>query len=352
MPRFYGHDRRLPAIRLIFEIPRADWRSKRRGDERDDVGVTVDGLSSPLYLDPELAAISVMIPSFDFTDVAGSRRFEQELVSQGRRTVEGVLTEDIMIARRDGSALAVRVYRPELVETLPAILYIHGGGFVLGGLDTEDDRCAYYARDAHCAVVSVDYRLAPEHPYPAAFHDCVDALWWMHDEADALGFDNRRLSIGGNSAGGAIAASVALASRTDEAPPLVHQLLVNPVLDCRSETASMQRFRTTPGWNLAQNQLMWELYLGGSTAPVDHRAAAALADDVTGAPPTSIWIAEYDPLRDEGHAYAQKLMAANVPVGMMQYPGTIHGFDGYRMTGLGRRALDDQITALRWAFRT
>ncbi len=257
-----------------------------------------------------------------------------------------------MIARRDGSALAVRVYRPELVETLPAILYIHGGGFVLGGLDTEDDRCAYYARDAHCAVVSVDYRLAPEHPYPAAFHDCVDALWWMHDEADALGFDNRRLSIGGNSAGGAIAASVALASRTDEAPPLVHQLLVNPVLDCRSETASMQRFRTTPGWNLAQNQLMWELYLGGSTAPVDHRAAAALADDVTGAPPTSIWIAEYDPLRDEGHAYAQKLMAANVPVGMMQYPGTIHGFDGYRMTGLGRRALDDQITALRWAFRT
>jgi acetyl esterase len=314
--------------------------------------VNVDKLPSPLRLDPELAAISVMIPSFDFTDVEGSRRFEQELVAQGRRTVEGVVTEDVLIPRRDGSTIAARVYRPSHVGVLPAILYIHGGGFVLGGLDTEDDRCAYYARDAQCAVVSIDYRLAPEHPFPAAFHDCVDALWWMHDEAISLGIDNQRLSVGGNSAGGAIAASVALASRTDEAPSLVHQLLVNPVLDCRSQTASMHRFTTTPGWNRAQNLLMWELYLADAAVPADYRAAAALADDVADAPPASIWIAEYDPLRDEGYAYAQRLMAASVPVGIMQYPGTIHGFDGYRMTNVGQRALVDQITALRWALRT
>ncbi|MGJ0391011.1 alpha/beta hydrolase [Microbacterium sp. CGR1] len=314
--------------------------------------MNVDKLPSPLRLDPELAAISVMIPSFDFTDVEGSRRFEQELVAQGRRTVEGVVTEDVLIPRRDGSTIAARVYRPSHVGVLPAILYIHGGGFVLGGLDTEDDRCAYYARDAQCAVVSIDYRLAPEHPFPAAFHDCVDALWWMHDEAISLGIDNQRLSVGGNSAGGAIAASVALASRTDEAPSLVHQLLVNPVLDCRSQTASMQRFTTTPGWNRAQNLLMWELYLADAAVPADYRAAAALAEDVADAPPASIWIAEYDPLRDEGYAYAQRLMAASVPVGIMQYPGTIHGFDGYRMTNVGQRALVDQITALRWALRT
>ena len=313
--------------------------------------MTVDRPSS-LRLDPELAAISVLIPSFDFTDVAGSRRFEQQLVAQGRRTVDGVITEDVVVPRRDGSTIAARVYRPDRIEALPAILYIHGGGFVLGGLDTEDDRCAYYAKDAGCIVVSIDYRLAPEHPFPAAFHDCLDALWWMHDEAASLGIDSRRLSVGGNSAGGAIAASVALASRSDEAPSLIHQLLVNPVLDCRSETASMHRFTTTPGWNREQNLLMWELYLGESAGIPDHRAAAALADDVTGAPPASLWIAEYDPLRDEGYAYAQRLMAANVPVGIVQYPGTIHGFDGYRMTNVGKRALADQITALRWAFRT
>lgn len=303
-------------------------------------------------LDPELAAISVLIPSFDFTDVEGSRRFEQELVSQGRRSVGGVVTEDVGIRRRDGSELAARIYRPESDQALPAILYIHGGGFVLGGLDTEDDRCAYYARDAHCAVVSIDYRLAPEHPFPAAFHDGVDALWWMHDDADDLRIDARRLSVGGNSAGGALAASLALASCTGEAPHLVHQLLINPVLDCRSETASMHEFTDTPGWNREQNLLMWSLYLPASSALADYRASASLASDLAGAPPASLWIAEYDPLRDEGYAYAQRLMAAGVPVGLTQYPGTIHGFDGYRMTNVGQRALEDQVRALRWALRT
>lgn len=309
--------------------------------------------TASLRLDPELAAISVLIPSFDFSDVEGSRRFEAELVAQGRRTVDGVVTEDVIVSTRDGSTVAVRIYRPDSGEgVLPGLLYVHGGGFVLGGLDTEDDRCSYYARDANCAVVSVDYRLAPEHPFPAAYHDCIDVLWWMHDEADALQIDNRRLSIGGNSAGGALAASVALASRSDEAPPLVHQLLVNPVLDCRSETASMREFTETPGWTLEQNLVMWSLYLEGSTVPIDERASASLADDLAGAPAASLWIAEYDPLRDEGYSYAQRLMAARVPVSVMQYPGTIHGFDGYRMTNVGRRALVDQITALRWALRT
>lgn len=305
-----------------------------------------------MRLDPELAAISVMIPSFDFTDVPGSRRFEQQLVAQGRRSVEGVVTEDLQIPRRDGGTIAVRVYRPEITGTLPAVLYIHGGGFVLGGLDTEDDRCAYYARDARCAVISIDYRLAPENPFPAAFHDCVDALWWMHDEAASLGIDGRRLSVGGNSAGGAIAASLGLASRTDEVPSLVHQLLINPVLDCRTQTPSMDRFVATPGWTREQNLLMWKLYLSDPDIRPDYQASAALAHDVNGAPPASIWIAEYDPLRDEGYAFAQRLMAAGVPVGLMQYPGTIHGFDGYRMTSVGQRALADQITALRWALRT
>lgn len=300
-------------------------------------------------LDPELAAISVLIPTFDLADVHGSRELEKRLAAQGRQGFTGVATEDRLITRRDGGELRLRLYRPASPGILPAILYVHGGGFVLGDLATEDDRCAFYARDAECVVVSVEYRLAPEHPFPAAYEDCVDALRWLHAEAASLQVDVRRLAVGGNSAGGAIAAAIALASREEDVPPLVHQLLINPVLDCRSQTASMATFTSTPGWNRDQNIVMWEQYLGTSEA--DDRAAPALAADVAGAPPMSLWIAEYDPLRDECYEYAARLMAAGVSVGISQYPGTIHGFDGYRMTKLGQRALHDQITALRWAFR-
>ncbi|MGP3533838.1 alpha/beta hydrolase fold domain-containing protein [Microbacterium sp. RD1] len=307
---------------------------------------------STLRLDPELAAISVLIPTFDLADVAGSRELEKRLAAQGRQPHAGVVTEDLRIPRRDGGELGVRVYRPNAPGSLPALLYIHGGAFVLGDLATEDDRCAFYARGAECVVISVDYRLAPEHPYPTAFEDCVDALVWLHAEAAELRIDTRRIAVGGNSAGGALAASVSLASRGGDVPSLMHQLLINPVLDCRSSSGSMAEFTDTPGWNRAQNTQMWDLYLTGSTAEVDERAAPALATDVAGAPAASLWIAEYDPLRDECYAYAARLMAAGVSVGIAQYPGTIHGFDGYRMTSVGQRALSDQIAALRWAFRS
>lgn len=317
-----------------------------------DSSVEQSGLEAPLRLDPELAAISVLIPEFDLNDIVAARSLEESLALQDRRTQAGVTMEDLSIPRRDGGELKLRIYRPaEADHHLPALLYIHGGAFVLGSLATEDERCQQYALHAKCVVVAIDYRLAPEHPFPAAFDDCIDALRWMHGEARTLDIDPRRIAIGGNSAGGTLAASVALESRSAALPSLVHQLLINPVLDHRSRTASMRRFTRTPVFTSVQNRQIWGFYLG-DVDHVDQRASPALVDDVRGCPPTSIWIAEFDPLRDENYEFVAKLLAANVSVSVMQYAGTIHGFDSYRMTTVGQRALKDQVRALKRAFRS
>jgi acetyl esterase len=305
---------------------------------------------APMRLDPELAAIAVLLPNFDFSNLDEARRFEELLLAQGRNPVPGILSDDAAIPRRDGGEISVRIYRPPISGSLPAVLYIHGGAFILGGLATEDDRCELYARDAECVVIAVDYRRSPEHPFPAAFHDCLDVLTWMRAHARQLRLDPRRIAIGGNSAGGALAAAIALESRNPEVPSIVHQILINPVLDHRSETPSMQVFTATPAWSRDLNVMMWNWYLGGEDDP-DERAVPALAENLEGAPPASVWIAEFDPLRDEAYQYAARLMSAGVPVGLHQYTGTIHGFDGYRMTKVGQRALVDQVTALRQAFR-
>jgi len=307
---------------------------------------------SPLRLDPELAAISVMIPVFDLLDdLASARAMEEHLAEQGRRPLPGVFVEDRRLPRRDGGQLGVRIYRPQGAGPLPAVLYIHGGAFMLGSVATEDERCEFYARDVGCIVVALDYRLAPENPFPAAFDDCSDVLDWMYRESWAIGIDSYRIAIAGNSAGGALAAGLALEARTLDRPGLVHQLLINPALDHRSNSASVEAFTDTPVWSKAHNLLMWERYLSDAAIPIDYRASPSLAADVSGLPSASFWIAEYDPLRDEGYDYARKLMSANVQVEVAQYAGTIHGFDGYRMTAIGRRALADQISALRRAFR-
>ena len=308
-------------------------------------------MDRPFRLNSELAAINVMIPQFDLTDLPRSRAVELQLATGSPPATAGVHIQDLEIDGGNGGTIRIRLYRPlQSAVLLPALLYVHGGAFMLGGLHTEEERCELYAVRASCVVVQVDYRLAPEHPFPAAFDDVMTALRWAVESSDALGIDVHRVAIGGNSAGGAIAASVALECRSPDLPDLILQLLVNPALDCRRKTASAIRFTDSPVFTASDNALMWRAYLGEGSAAPDYRASPSLATDLGGSVPASFWFAEFDPLRDEGYEYALRLMDAGTSVGIHQYPGTFHGFDSYRMTRLGRRALDDQVAALRGAF--
>ncbi|MFE2911177.1 alpha/beta hydrolase [Kitasatospora indigofera] len=230
-----------------------------------------------------------------------------------------------------GGELAVRVYRPSVGRPLPALLYYFGGGWTLGSIDTADGLCRDLAAEAGCLVVTVGYRLAPEHPFPAAVHDCHAALRWVAGHAEELGADPARLAVGGDSAGGNLAAAVTLLARADGDLALAGQLLVYPNTDQLADDASM-RDNADP-WQFNHHSVAWyrRHYL---TTPGDaeHPLASPLrAADLAGLPPALVVTAEYDPLRDQGEAYAARLAAAGVPVELTRYPGMAHGF--FTMTG-------------------
>jgi len=256
---------------------------------------------------------------------------------------------DIDVGRPQG-ALRVRVYAPrDRRPPGPAVVFFHGGAFVLGDVYAEEHRCLRYAADAGCVVVSVGYRLAPEDPFPAGFDDCFAALEWTVAHAGELAVDPRRVAVAGNSAGGALAAAVALKARDRGGPTLALQVLVYPVLDDAMDTPSMRAFEATPLWTRTANAHMWQHYLG----PADGRgevspyAAPARAAEVSGLAPAYVMTAELDPLRDEGIGYAQRLMAAGVAVEVHSFAGACHGFDSLAWgSAIGRRALDEQVDVL------
>jgi acetyl esterase/lipase len=235
------------------------------------------------------------------------------------------------------------------VGPAPALVFFHGGAFVLGDLYTEELRCLRYAAEARCVVVSVDYRLAPEDPFPAAPDDCYAGLVWTVGHAGDLGIDPARVGVGGSSAGGALAAATALMARDRGGPVLAFQLLNYPVIDDRLDTPSMHAFDATPLWTSGASADMWVYYLGepqgrGEVSPY---AAPGRAPDLSGLPPAYVLTAELDPLRDEGIDYARRLMAVGVPTELHTVAGACHGFDIIAAdTTLGRRAIDEQVGAL------
>jgi len=199
-------------------------------------------------------------------------------------------------------------------------------------------------------VVSVDYRLAPEHPYPAAVDDCFAGLEWTWSHAPELDIDPGRIGVGGSSAGGALAASVALRARDSGGPPLVFQILNYPVIDDRMDTPSMRAFDATPMWTSGATADMWVHYLGDPSdrGDVSPYAAPGRAADLSGLPPAYVLTAELDPLRDEGIDYARRLMEAGVPTELHTVVGACHGFDIIAAEGaLGQRAIDEQVRALK-----
>jgi acetyl esterase/lipase len=263
-----------------------------------------------------------------------------------------VTVENRSIAGPDpGAEIPIRIYAPVAGGGGPhaALVFFHGGAFVLGDRYTEELRCLRYAAETPCVVVSVDYRLAPEHPYPAAVDDCFAGLEWTVSHAEELDIDPSRVGVGGSSAGGALAASVALKARDAGGPPLVFQLLNYPVVDDRMDTASMRAFDATPLWTSGATADMWEHYLGDAKTrgDVSPYAAPGRAADLSGLPPAYVLTAELDPLRDEGIEYARRLMEAGVPTELHTVAGACHGFDIIAAEGaLGQRAIDEQVRAL------
>lgn len=232
------------------------------------------------------------------------------------------ITDDVVDAG-PGHAVAVRIYRSGPASA-PSVIYCHSGAFVLGNLDTDHLQCVELCRQGDCTVISVDYRLAPEHPYPAAFDDAMSVLRWAADHADALRVDAARLAVAGSSAGGALAALLAQACRqTAGIPEVVFQLLHQPVLDDRP-MPSKAEFTTTPGFDRRAVADMWRHYLAGEVIPA---AAPGRNEDLAGVAPAMITCSELDPLRDEAVDYALRLMWAGVSAELHVFPATCHGFD-------------------------
>ncbi len=204
-------------------------------------------------------------------------------------------------------AVAVRSYRPVKDEVLPALVFFHGGGWTIGDLDTHDVVCRQLALGARCAVFSVDYRLAPEHPFPAAVEDCICAIRFVFDHAEELGIDPNRMAVGGDSAGGNLAAVAALMARDQGGPPLVHQLLIYPATDQRCAFPSHQR--NGQGYLLTKEGIRFfrDGYLPNEKDRTDWRASPLLAASHAGVAPAFVLTAGYDPLVDEGRAYAERL---------------------------------------------
>ncbi|MEY4880230.1 MAG: carboxylesterase NlhH [Pseudomonadota bacterium] len=223
--------------------------------------------------------------------------------------------------------IPIRVYTPVAAgsSALPALAYFHGGGFVLGDIDCYDPLCRTLANESGCRVLSVDYRLAPEHPFPAAVEDCFAALKWIEANSSVLGIDPNRIGVAGDSAGGNLAAVVAQLAKSKGGPHLAFQLLIYPMTSLHQDAPSAFGF----GGNvLTQPAVSWfyKQYVSDDVEPGDPRLSPLQATDFSGLPPAYVVTAGFDPLRDEGAAYAAKLKAAGVKVRHIDYPTMIHGF--------------------------
>jgi acetyl esterase len=311
-----------------------------------------DGAVTYAY-DPELAPIVELLPRNEMTDIVRAREFIMEMIAPLNANVDttGVVIADREVPGRDGDpAVPVRMYAPEGAAPAtgrPGLFDIHGGGFVVGNIDMEHAFGVQVARKLGAVFVTVEYRLAPEHPFPAGIEDCYAALSWMHREAPALGVDPERIAVGGQSAGGGLAAATALLARDRGGPPLCFQFLGIPELDHRLETTSMRTFVDTPLWHRPNAVLSWQYYLGPNhTGPVSPYASPAIATDFSGLPPAYVTTMEFDPLRDEGIMYALRMMEAGVCVELHSYPGTFHGSGMVTTAAVSRRAQKELMVAL------
>lgn len=303
--------------------------------------------------DPDIEEQASEFPRFNFADAAGTRAIVEELNAAAaadglvRSTDERISESERKIPGPGGKhEIPIRIYMPK-GRTQPgaAFLNYHGGGFVIGDLEYEHSRCLVMAAKAGAVSIGVDYRLAPEYPYPAGVEDCYAALEWAAANATELHIDPSKIVVGGGSAGGNLSAAVALMARDRNGPQLALQMLMYPVIDDRCETPSMTDDNDHYIWTHQNSLDMWDHYIGKSHADVPAYAAPARAEDLSGLPPAYVITCEHDPLRDEAILYAMRLMAAGVPVELHNYPGTVHGFDFFMASEISTRAVSDGVNA-------
>jgi len=280
-------------------------------------------------LDPDAAALVAQIealgmPLLSDRGVEGARAYHESALSRAAAPLPIHHVDEVTLPVQGGS-IPVRIYQPGPGGPRPLVVYLHGGGWVLGSLDTSEAFCRRLALSADCVVVSVGYRLAPEHPFPVPVEDAEAALRWAHDHASEIGTDTSKLVVLGDSAGANLAAVVARRARDAGGPLIARQILAYPVTDHRLDRPSHARYGTC--WPLTTVDLawFWDLYLP-KLGDRGHPDASPLRADVINLPRATLIVGGCDPLRDEGLAYAKHLVAAGVPLDLHLYEGQIHGF--------------------------
>ncbi len=302
-------------------------------------------------VDPHIAALLSLLdqsgapPMYEGTPEAGRALYLQ--LTHGARTPEQLVpvasAEDRTVPGAEGD-LRARVYRPEGDGPFPTVVFFHGGGWVIGDLDTHDNMARHVCRGARAVVVAVDYRLAPEHPFPAASDDAVASARWVAQHLDEFGGDGR-LGLAGDSAGGNLAAVVAQVLR-DDGTPLAGQFLIYPAVDAEGEYPS--RVENAKGYFLEKDTMDWFYghYAGSWDDARDARLSPLHGADLAGLPPAVVVTAEFDPLRDEGEAYAKALEAAGVHADVRRYDGMIHGFFDMGTVSPAARTATEESCAL------
>ncbi len=316
-------------------------------------------ISNRIY-DPTIEELASTFPRLDVSDAVGARdmlnEFLEAMAAEGieRPTDDSVEEIERTISGPEGAPdLPIRIYMPkDRNEPGPGFVNFHGGGFILGDLEMEHPRCLIMAAKGGAVSVGVDYRLAPENPFPAGVEDCFAALQWVADNTAELKIDPAKIAIGGSSAGGNLTAAVSLMARDRGGPDVAFQMLFCPVIDDRCETPSMKDGTGLYIWDYQNSLDMWTHYIGKDRANVSPYAAPGRAKDLSGLPPAYVMTCEHDPLRDEGIIYAMRLMADGVPVELHNYPGTVHGFDFLMQSEVSTRAVNEGVEAFRRAMKS
>jgi acetyl esterase/lipase len=310
--------------------------------------MSVSNIDSELR--PLLEAFKGMQLDFGPSGLHRTRELLRKTIDSGRlRRPSSVVVEDIESLDSAGdSGPSLRIYRPTATTAaVPVLYWMHGGGMVFGSFDMDDELLVGAVEELGLAVVSVEYRLAPEHPDPVPIEDCYAGLVWLATNAPRYGIDPTRIAIGGASAGGGLAAGLALLARDREGPGVIFQLLLEPMLDDRATTQSATEYEGTVVWDRNDNRAGWTALLGTrvGTAEVSPYAAPARATSLVGLPPAFVDVGEVETFRDESIDYAQRLMAAGVSTELHVHRGAFHGFDLFAPdSGIARQAW-----GLRWA---